>query len=1015
MKIFHTIIILILFSGSVLAQGGAQTCNELQTNPQLYQSCATSVPFNNQTVGNTENINPSCFLEPIKAPTWFFIKVKNSGDINLQISQISNMGNGLDVDFCLWGPFTSVSNVCGQLIPSNEVDCSWLPASVENVEILNAVQNQIYILLVDNYAQIAGTISISQTGGSGSSDCSFLSSVKIKNTDDTLINQFNYCKPQTKTLKAVVDVTDFTANVVNLRFNYRWKKDGVIVQTTNNSLSNTNLFTASETGLYQVDIAVYDVTDTSIDINNIPFPNDQSAEIELKFYDTPVLTTTPISVDQCDFISPNNDGFAIFDLTQYYNQLTNSTSGIALKYYRDVNLTQEILNPTSFTNSVAFAQTIYVVGEISSNPIVCKSNIAQINLNITPTSTTTYPDVLPVCKVLNLSYGLIDFEEQRVTIKNNFFPTTVVDIQFYLSQNDVSLEQNPLQNSTQLSAGIITIFTKVKSGNNCISIGTFLIEIKESPLLNVITNFSRCANDNLILNTFDSQALLNQNSSVQPTYFYTLDNATNNVNSIDKNSNFSLGLGQTTIYVRLYNSSSQCFSIISFTISTFARPSVNPNPAIYNACGNTIATFNLNSRISNLIGSNSFQVNFYETLSDLNNNTPILNPTTYSSNSRIIFVKVVDATAANCSSQTTLQLVVNPKPGSNIDPSPFVICDSDGFSTFNLNDKETEMAGSSALSTLVFKYYVNEIDALQNNNLTIGNPNNFTNITKNYQIIYVRINSTNPAVDCFSILKIAIFVSEFPVNNLMNLPYGICTSADGSVNEEAFVDTKLNMQDYTFVWYTDFDAVPGNEIAGQTSSSFSTPLEGEFSVKITNISTPAACFTVVNFTSKNTVIPRNLSFTPSEIIAFEQNQQIVVVANPPSDEYEYLLNFGNWQSSPIFRDFAVGINKIEVRNKFGCETIEKTFLVADFKNFFTPNGDGYNDLWKIEGDAALDKSTTYIYDKFGKLLYEHKKSSQGWDGNYEGRAMPSDDYWFTIRYTNNNEEREFRGHFSLKR
>jgi gliding motility-associated-like protein len=99
----------------------------------------------------------------------------------------------------------------------------------------------------------------------------------------------------------------------------------------------------------------------------------------------------------------------------------------------------------------------------------------------------------------------------------------------------------------------------------------------------------------------------------------------------------------------------------------------------------------------------------------------------------------------------------------------------------------------------------------------------------------------------------------------------------------------------------------------------------------------------------------------------------------------------------------------------GCQTIQSQFLVADFKNFFTPNGDGFNDYWKIEGDAAVDISSTYIFDKFGKLIHEHKKSSQGWDGTFKGQPMPADDYWFRIIYTNNKETKEFRSHFTLKR
>ena len=1016
MKQFLQFILFFIISTTMLfAQGGATTCAELQINSQLYQSCATSVPFANQTATNIENIFPSCFQESIKAPTWFFIKIKNSGTINLQISQISNLGNGIDVDFCLWGPFTSVNNVCSQLTVVNEADCSWLPANVENVTISNAVQNQIYILLVDNFAQLPGTISIAQTGGSGSSDCSFLSSVAIKDTNNNEIIQLEYCKPASKVLKAVVDVTDFNSSPSDLRFNYRWTKDGVVVQTISNSILNSNNLNTSLSGTYKVEIAVYDITDTSINISNIPFPLDQSDEIDLKFFDTAVLTNSAINIEQCDFATPNNDGIAVFNLTQYYNQITNSIPGIELKYYKNAALTQEILNPAVFTNTIPFNQTVYVVGKIESNPIDCFSNTAILNLKIIPTSTATYPDILAVCATLNQNYGFIDFESQRINIKNTFFPLSTVEIQFYLTAIDASLELNQLQNTSQLPVGSRLIYAKIKSGNICSGVGTFLIIIKSSPVLNTISTVNICKRDTFILNSKDAEAVLSQINTVEVSYFSSFENAKNNLNFFNKNIPFPLNVGQYDIFVRIFDIVTQCFSIVKFQLNVIENPILNNNPATYAICGNTTGTFNLNSRLFDLIGNNAYTVRFFETIQDLNNNTAISNPNSYSSISKTIFVKAFGPSPTNCASQTALKLEVNPKPGNSVHPSPFLICENSGFSTFDLTSKELEMAGVSIFSGLEFKYYEKEIDALMNNNSTISNPQNYTNQTKNFQKIYVRVNNLNPVLFCFSILEISIFVSEFPKNNFDTKPYKICLNPDGSVAEEAFVDSKLIPSDYDFLWFNNFDALSGNELSGQTNSTFSTPNEGNFSVKIISKLTPARCTTIANFSTKNLIIPRTLKFSPNNIISFSGDNTILAIANPPSDEYEYLLNYGNWQSDNNFTIYKEGINVIKVRNKFGCNTIENQFLVANFAPFFTPNSDGYNDFWKIEGDAAIDITNTYIYDQFGKLLYEHKKSSQGWDGTFQGQQMPANDYWFRIIYTNKNESKEFRSHFSLKR
>jgi gliding motility-associated-like protein len=42
-------------------------------------------------------------------------------------------------------------------------------------------------------------------------------------------------------------------------------------------------------------------------------------------------------------------------------------------------------------------------------------------------------------------------------------------------------------------------------------------------------------------------------------------------------------------------------------------------------------------------------------------------------------------------------------------------------------------------------------------------------------------------------------------------------------------------------------------------------------------------------------------------------------------------------------------------------------------------------------------------------------TSQGWDGTYIGSVLPSTDYWFTIDYKENDQQKQFKAHFALKR
>ncbi len=60
-----------------------------------------------------------------------------------------------------------------------------------------------------------------------------------------------------------------------------------------------------------------------------------------------------------------------------------------------------------------------------------------------------------------------------------------------------------------------------------------------------------------------------------------------------------------------------------------------------------------------------------------------------------------------------------------------------------------------------------------------------------------------------------------------------------------------------------------------------------------------------------------------------------------------------------------------------------------------------------------------IFDRYGRLIADFKglkdrSIGEGWDGTYEGSNLPSGDYWFLIKL-NDNDNREFTGHFTLYR
>jgi len=83
-----------------------------------------------------------------------------------------------------------------------------------------------------------------------------------------------------------------------------------------------------------------------------------------------------------------------------------------------------------------------------------------------------------------------------------------------------------------------------------------------------------------------------------------------------------------------------------------------------------------------------------------------------------------------------------------------------------------------------------------------------------------------------------------------------------------------------------------------------------------------------------------------------------------------------------------------------------------FPKFFTPNGDGYNDTWKIKFSDIEAGLTVKIFDRYGKLIKNLITNTDSWDGTFNGTNLPANDYWFVVTRANGQE---YKGHFTLKR
>ncbi|MDO5969014.1 T9SS type B sorting domain-containing protein [Flavivirga aquimarina] len=152
--------------------------------------------------------------------------------------------------------------------------------------------------------------------------------------------------------------------------------------------------------------------------------------------------------------------------------------------------------------------------------------------------------------------------------------------------------------------------------------------------------------------------------------------------------------------------------------------------------------------------------------------------------------------------------------------------------------------------------------------------------------------------------------------------------------------------------------------------------------------------------------------TIDEIIIsdFSSNNSIDIQVSGIGD-YEYSINGVNYQENSSFYNLSTGSYTVYVRDVNNCGTISEEIDILGYRKFFTPNNDGYNDLWNIDGGINTSY-TVYIFDRYGKLLKTLNNNSIGWNGKFNGKDMPSSDYWF--KYIS-SEGRVVKYHFTLKR
>ncbi|MBS7362681.1 MAG: T9SS type B sorting domain-containing protein, partial [Paludibacteraceae bacterium] len=148
-------------------------------------------------------------------------------------------------------------------------------------------------------------------------------------------------------------------------------------------------------------------------------------------------------------------------------------------------------------------------------------------------------------------------------------------------------------------------------------------------------------------------------------------------------------------------------------------------------------------------------------------------------------------------------------------------------------------------------------------------------------------------------------------------------------------------------------------------------------------------------------------------------RDVDIVMDPSfgTPSFRYSIDGGEWTENTHLTGLKYTAHTIKVEDANGC-TLLDTFVVKDpaivFPNWFSPNKDGEFDHWTVPGiQETYPEAEFTIYDRWGKKLVEFKGADDGWDGSYNGVAMPSTDYWYECLIR--EIDKVYKGHFTLIR
>lgn len=149
--------------------------------------------------------------------------------------------------------------------------------------------------------------------------------------------------------------------------------------------------------------------------------------------------------------------------------------------------------------------------------------------------------------------------------------------------------------------------------------------------------------------------------------------------------------------------------------------------------------------------------------------------------------------------------------------------------------------------------------------------------------------------------------------------------------------------------------------------------------------------------------PLEIVASTSPLFIFAGQEAYLYCGGAPSNA-NYSWNPEEFVSNPSGQNptaFPTETQIFTVESNIGnCQLMDsvevKVGVPIGFANAISPNGDGVNDEWIIDGIEKFERAEVNVYDRWGQNIFRSIGYATPWNGTNRGKKLPTGSYYYVI-------------------